>query len=323
MNVIKQILFLITLGLTFQSPILAMKRKTDANCIQGSPEWKAQKSEIYEIIAQQDTLDEEESSEESDLPDSLKKKKMNDEDAEKHYQKLVKKYKRYENKLKNVKDLYVASIWGGIDYTMSLDEMKERTKEIFAILKKNNLIISKEDFQTVKHNYYIPAKPQADLTRIWGAEYLKGQIKQSQELQESYDVPSYIIVAENPNDIEVQLYLGDEYCPVVRQLTNAKIYFEKIDGRTFSTPKRLADACSEAIGHESGICYVDFADKGNIIIKKGKYFIVDTEHNSFDYNHMLKLCSPKLPNILRYAWKKFKYINAINDYWYAYTIDLK
>jgi hypothetical protein len=117
-------------------------------------------------------------------------------DAEKKYAELLVTYKNYEENLEQIKDLPEASVWGGINYAMSLDEMKQKIKETFHEMKEKGLIVARDEFEHIKGNYYALF---TDLTRIWGGEYLKRKINESSSLRSKYDVPQYIIILDDHN----------------------------------------------------------------------------------------------------------------------------
>lgn len=211
--------------------------------------------------------------------------------------------KRYDPLLsdlkKNPAEYYEASLMGGINYVMTLDEMKQTVKDKFSAIKKNGGVISKADFEKIKDRYYLD-KPSNKLSRIWGIEYLKKQFNTSKYLNEHYGVPGYVIVADDPNKLKVSISFNDVRLPVpiVDTLENATIYFETIKGRGVAkTTNKLP---------LTGIGYYDFKDAGNIIedSQTGRLYIVDTEYSAFDFS-----MDPNLKKLLDYARKKFRYLN--------------
>lgn len=148
---------------------------------------------------------------------------------------------------------------GGIDYTMSLDEMKKVVQDTFAKMKnkskaahehlvkkesltkeefekiKNDLhatIISSQEFSKIKGYYYGPSA----LDRAWVAEYLREKIKKNND--KMFAVPHWLIVTKDHNPIKVIVkftegvgfpwvfeFKKDQFDP-----GNADLYFENIEG---------------------------------------------------------------------------------------------
>ncbi len=209
-----------------------------------------------------------------------------------------------------------ASMWGGIDYTMSLDEMVRVVSDKFNQMEQKGLIISKDAFEVVKDEYYWA--PLTDLTRIWGADYLKRKINESPALQARYDVPDYVIVIDNDQRmLDVELSFLSNLCPVVSQLKNGTIYFKKITGGSGVDIQSKLD-----LGEASGIGYTDFSSPGNIILssENGKRYIVDLEAKSFDYGKKLPI-NQNLKDIVDYARRKFIYQNR-GGYQHLCTVPL-
>jgi len=266
---------------------------------------------IYDILARQDA--------EEEYSEYMKHSKygfgfMQPPKVEEEYKNLVKEYKHLENNLKYIRKIPLASMWGGINYDMSLNEMKRTVIETFGAMEKNGLIISKKDFEKIKNNYYIQ-KPHNDSTRIWGNQYLKNQINKSEFLKENYDVPSYIIVRDNEQPIKVTISFFNHKYPSVTELENGTIYFEKIIG----IPVADKGLDTREIGIPSGIGYDDFSDPGNIILDKktGKKYVVDTESKSFNIP-----LSYKFERLLKYAYKRFMYLNKDKINILHFTFDL-
>jgi len=229
------------------------------------------------------------------------------------YQKLLEDYIEFEDHFNQIKEEPEAS-YGGINYIMTLEEMKQTLKEKFVTMKKNGLIFSKDEFEKIKDKYF--NRPINDLTRIWGADYLKNKISESEQLQAEYGVPNYIIVAQDPNSIKINLSFSNELFPIANSLENGLIYFEKIAGIPIAS---WHSSSVNDIGIKSGIGYDDFSDPGNILLenKSDKKYVVDLEFKSF-----------KLPVngytqwVLNYAAKRFRYLNHVGlDY--TFILDLK
>ncbi len=259
----------------------------------------SEKTPIYDILAQQYAR--------KFVEGFWPKPELFDENEEysKEYNKLVEKYKNYEDNLEAfrkhlAREQYPLMILrGGIDYTMTLDEMRQKIKEKFSEIKKKGLIISKDEFKKIEKNYFTIRKHE-DLTRIWGREYLKGKINNSEYLQKRYDVPNYVIVADDdPDHIKLKLQFSTLF-PTFGHLENATIYFIKIIGKpsAFSYEVKV---------NLRGISYADFASDSNVIRdnKTGKYYIVDTGTDSFKIEGM----PSRVNAMLEYATERFLYLN--------------
>lgn len=233
-----------------------------------------------------------------------------DEKAE--YEKLYPQYEQHEKGLNKIKQAPEASMWGGINYTMTLTEMQQKVEEKFNELKKNKLILSKDQFEPIKDKYFLP---RSNLTRVWGTDYLRSKINFSEMLRNKYDVPNYVIVLDNPNKASVNISFENEYFPQVFEVENGSIYFEKIMGTGISS---WACPAVQDIGTKSGIGYNDFSDAGNIIMQEGtnKNYIVDTEEKSF------KIRSLTI-NLLVYAWTRFRHLYSPDTFEFLHEFELK
>jgi len=274
---------------------------------------KRQEKPIYEIIAGKEAK---EFAGELQEMAELESEKFDYQNAfDEEHGRLAQQYKKYEGHWENLKkderirEFRGCQLHGGINYLMTLDEMEQRAKEKFVRMKQRGLILSEKEFEDIKHNYLVPEEEQrkrkkevvawpstTDLTRIWGADYLKNEIKRLGNLQ-SFDVPNYVIVADNPDNIKVELGFRKPLFSSIAFLQNAHVYFEKITG--------------EYVGHyyrDSALSKVGFKDfNPSNIIKSDptrKNYIVDTEAKSFDYQP-----TSKIRKLFEYASKKFKYLN--------------
>jgi len=206
-----------------------------------------------------------------------------------------------------------ASMCGGINYTMNIDEMKKKIQEVFAQWEKEGLIISQQEFEKIKEKYFVPPSgPTKSLDRVWGALYLKKRFEADPNLKERYDVPKFIVVYENTGPIQVKLFLtgrgGSRTSrPCVDVLKNAKVYFEKIDA--FSDETRISKSTYDDIGPSSLVGYDDFSGKGNILgrVDDKRYvkYVVDTESRVI----LMPFINEKVATMLYYLEEKFKLQN--------------
>ena len=213
---------------------------------------------------------------------------------------------------KNLEKHPSAYIFGEINYDMTLEEMKQKIREKLNTMKKRGLLISKEEFKKIKNVYF--DYPFTNITRIWGIEYLKKKINESEYLRKKYNVPGYVIVVDDISDIKIELdfYNSDFPSYFFKSPENAAVYFENING----TSSYQADLIEDLLP----IGFVDFMGTGNIRQEKesGKYYIIDTERKSFKIpvkNHDLR-------KFILYSSAKFKHLNNL-PLTYGITVDLK
>lgn len=225
-----------------------------------------------------------------------------------------KKYELIENNFENIasaiKKMYhgvnILSIWNGylIDYTMTLDMMKQNISKYFSKLKNDGILISHTEFEKLDKNkwHYTPN----NFTRIFGIDYLK-QIFFLNE--KDYVVPKYILVAPENENIKVEIWFSP-YLPTLNT-TNCKIYSEKIIG--------IPDAHNGR--HKERLVkygFKDYSDPGNIIKMKDRYYVVDTELKSFDFDNIESILS-QLPggqglvNIMAIMFRRFKLCNPTGN----------
>lgn len=215
---------------------------------------------------------------------------------------LIEEYREYEANLKSISQNPIASVMGAINYSMNFTELKQIVKEQFKAMKQRGLIISQADFEKIKDLYF--NLKHIDLTRIWGAEYLKNKINHSVYLTSKYNVPDYIIVLDDPNHIKINLSFFTRLFPIPLNLENGSIYFKHISGE--SVALRDNSTMLNDLGLESGIGFEDFSKPGNVIqdSETGILYIIDTEFRSFKFP-----ISPELVNLLNYAAARFIYLN--------------
>ena len=262
---------------------------------------------IYQVIAETKV------SEMSFLPNETEEARA--KSKKERYAMLLSKYEGCEAHFKEygkyMEEASLESLWGGINYSMTLDDMRKKVKEKFQNLKNSGLIISKKDFGKAKDQYY--DKPSDNLTRIWGADYIRQQL-QEKKWEDRYGVPDYIIVVDDPHAIQVVLNFTQERWPTVSLLLNGDIYFKKIVGK--------------GVGNNSmdltEIHYVDVGsseDKKHNVLQTatGKRYIVDTEFKSFG------IPLPESRNFrecLSYFHERFKHVNGVGDNEkYTFTLD--
>lgn len=228
---------------------------------------------------------------------------------EKEYAAFLPLYKKYEENISNpdVIKAYsqdpLAQVSGGISYAMTIDEMKEVAKQKFQALKTEGKIITPREFEAIKNNYHEVEPQHTDLTRVWGADYLKKRFAENNT--QNFDVPDYVIVTENPNHLKIELNLANTENPRISALKNGHIYFQRIEGRPIAN----------VVGHNIKFTgYADFATGGhdqqknrNILedSASGINYVVDTEIKSFSFDRNYHGVSPS------YTMKRFILLNNI------------
>jgi hypothetical protein len=181
----------------------------------------------------------------------------------------------------------ITKLSGGISYFMSLDEIKKVAQNAMQQLKDQGKIITPAQFQEIEQAYHFVSPQHTDLTRIWGANYLKAFFIEHHK--SGFDVPDYVIVTEDPQRIELTLNLANtrESTPIIAHLSNSKIYFKKIDGvpnGTSATGDQIK--ASGYTDYKTG----DKQKERNIIhsFSNGINYVVDTEIKSFNATLPLK-----------------------------------
>ena len=199
---------------------------------------KKQEEQLYKIISKEKAHKNTEVKlwmESNLLSESKAYKEKYKTEYQEEYIKLVSIYRDYEDnwdtykkELDGEKHWVKQLIGGNFNYAMMLDEIKQIIKDKFIVMKRKGLIISKDEYEKIK-SIYINSSTR-DLTRIWGAEYLKFGIECYKN--KKYDIPGYKIVSNNPDNITVILYPRDKRFPVVSKLKvgGAFIDFVKIIG---------------------------------------------------------------------------------------------
>lgn len=194
---------------------------------------------------------------------------------------------------------------------MSPEQMKDAITKKFKEMASSGKLMSEEQL-TKKHNreFFYPTTERGgnNLTRIWGAEFLKSNLKDDKTLDSA---EHFLIVVESASEIEVQVWLG-EY-PYLSIVKNAHILSKKIEGSSSAWDYRYSSKLYE-------LQYRDFKDSGNIIRdSEGVGWVVDTELKSFDY--------PKLGEtscfVQNYLKKRFKVLAGGNSLYQTFKISVE
>lgn len=228
--------------------------------------------------------------------------------------------------LNTIRQMRLASIMGGINYAMSLEEMKKTVYDTFMQLRRQKRIFSREEFLLVQNDYVITShleRDQKDLTQLWGAMYLKKELQASPYLTTYYDVPEYIIVVDDLSHVQLLLtFLGDTY-PMVSIIQNGTLYRKKIDGTmpefslTCSSredvdkegPKTIGDIDRD-IGTSTNILFRVTSSEKNILkdSTRNVHYIVRTALENFEFTF-----TPEQTNVLDYAAALFRYLYNVQE----------
>lgn len=190
---------------------------------------------------------------------------------------------------------------GPLNYGMSLEQMKDAITKKFKDMASSGNLIAEEQLSK-KHDrklfYPTTGKGDNNLTRIWGAEFLKSNLLDNKTLNAA---EHFLILDDSVSEIEVQVYHRDY--PYLCRVNNAYVLSQKIEGTRKAWEYRSSGKLNE-------LGYRDFSDPGNIICdSKGTGWVVDTELKSFD--------SPELDRnsslLQGYLKKRFKVL-AGNEY---------
>ena len=226
------------------------------------------------------------------------------------YAKTIKKFREYERDweqyketLKDTFPLFMA-LTGGLNYAMTLDEIKEIVKEKFVTMNHKRLVISRDEYERSKDKFF--DFPRLNLTRIWGAQYLKKSIDEGGV--KGYNTPGYVIVTDNPEAIRIKVSFDSDMAPVIDSLEDRKafIVFEKIEGSPVGDSSDLLRRFE----------YVDLGPemrkRYNVLEKKGTgiRYVVDTDPGSFKYEAYTEGRLAE-DSFAYYAFKKFRHLNNL------------
>ena len=184
---------------------------------------------------------------------------------------------------------------GPLHYGMSLEKMKQVIIEKF-----KSMILSKtmmtEATKKIRHDpkTLFLTRDRNNLTRIWGAEFLKSNLPNKSPL----DVTEhYLIIDDDAKEIEAEIFHGD-YPYLSRVNITGYIVSKKIEGKK----NALAFAGCSIL---EKLRYSDFSDEGNILQDSTKKnWIVDTEQKSFEKPEL----EDEAYNIQEYVKLRFRYL---------------
>ena len=187
---------------------------------------------------------------------------------------MKKKLKKKKGSIRNLFETVDTSLMGSINYGMSWDEIEKKVTKMFTRMRENGSIVTKKEFEKIKNQYYDLERD--DISRIWGADYLKRAISQDPELSQ-YDVPDYVIVLDDLKTVTIYIKFDESWnVPAISTIraggSRPKIYFKSISGKNVTSQSTVL----KKIG------FNDFL--GENVIEDAttkKRYIIDTETGSF------------------------------------------
>jgi hypothetical protein len=222
------------------------------------------------------------------------------------WERLTKCYLKCEMFIReNPGHIPIREVAGSLHYGMTLNKMKTVIQQKFSDMVASGKMMKEATLiETKDRSSFHPEKGKRidNLTRIWGAEYLKLNLQKNSKL----DAPDhYLIVDNEATEIEVRVAHGRDgsIYPTLTTVRYAQILSQKIAGEKNALSFRSSSELEK-------LRFSDFGDPGNIISDSdGIGWVVDTEIKSFD--------APKLGRsslqFLEYLKKRFKVLSG-NDY---------
>ena len=208
------------------------------------------------------------------LAELLKKEDSEWEKQEKLYLKIEKWIRENSDKIPTWE------VTGPLHYGMSLNKMKEVIKQKFRdMASSGHLMVQKSLDETHDRTNFYPTLGRGgnNMTRIWGAEFLKSNLLDDTTLRAA---DHFLIVDDEASEIEVEVW--HEAQPHLYIVNNAHILSKKIEGDPQAGDYRFSNTLDK-------LGYRDFKNHGNIIRdSNGIGWIVDTELNSFDAPHLTR-----------------------------------
>jgi hypothetical protein len=182
-------------------------------------------------------------------------------------------------------DSYEAA--GGIKLTMGIEKIEAYLQEKVDELRKSGILMFRSEFEQKEDPqlFRTPGKifnegqRGGQLDRLWGAEYLRKELKDNESLR----VPRYIVVIED----------CVETLPISVSLQEQNALIHKFDSRygevlveNIKEGKKIAETYATAYSAQfnelKSIGYIDFSDNGNILEKDGKHYVVDTDSTALE-----------------------------------------
>ncbi|MBA3816056.1 MAG: hypothetical protein H0X29_05975 [Parachlamydiaceae bacterium] len=226
--------------------------------------------------------------------------------TEDEWEKIKQTYFEIEEQLRNDKSPPSWDVAGGLDWGMSLAEMQAAITEKFVQMAPEDRVLTEKSFKDQARETFYPLTGPGltNLTRIWGADFLKENLTDISTLRA---VKNYLVINDSATEIEIQLVRGTSLVsefpmnyPVISAVENAGIFSKIIHGE----PKASSYRSSPPLVR---LQYADFSDPGNIREDAaGIGWVIDTELKSFNPPRMgTFLCL-----VQDYALKRFEALTS-------------
>lgn len=200
-------------------------------------------------------------------------------------------------------------VTGPLNYGMSLEQMQDVITNKFKEMAFSGNLMTEEQLKNYDRETFYPTTQRGgdNLTRIWGAEFLKSNLIDSKTLNAA---EHFLIVDDFASEIEVQVGLN-EY-PILYFVRNAHVLSQKIEGDEASSKY----SCS---GKLAKLGYKDYQDPGNIICdSKGTGWVVDTEWKSFDKPELDRTSE----QFQEYLKKRFEVLSGVKTSFLTFKISV-
>lgn len=194
------------------------------------------------------------------------------------WKKIKKLYLKIEQWIRANKDQIAFPSWevaGSLNCAMSPCEIKHVITNKFKEMVASGNLISEESLNNnhARETFYpTTGRGTNDLTRIWGAEFLRSNLRKDSTLNA---VEHFLIIDNAAEEIEVLVGTYDEYYPCLSNVKNAYILSKKIEG----VPKAWECRFSSKL---NDLRYRDFNPSNLIRDSQGTGWIVDTEIKGFE-----------------------------------------
>lgn len=229
-----------------------------------------------------------------------------------YWEKQERMYLAFEKRIGNNDRIPAWEVAGPLNYSMSLNAMKESIAQKFKIMASTGHLMQKKTLDEKHDANALYPPPNSDrvvtnLTRIWGAEFLKSSLESTVLTAPDH----FLIIDESQAEVEIEVYYGENY-PLLSVVKNGYILSKRIEGDKKADEYKFSNEL-RSLG------YQDFADPGNILKDSNSVgWIVDTEIQAFD--------SPRLAYVesmfRKYLKTRFQHLSGENPISQTFKIPL-
>lgn len=192
---------------------------------------------------------------------------------------------------------------GSLHYGMSLEEMQEAITDKFKDMASTGHVKKQSDLKGQENKYFSHSSDDLttgsnNLTRIWGAQFLKEELKGNEDTLNVAD--HFLIVEDGATSLEITV-LDNKRFPSIWRVDNGYVLSQRITGRPSAKDYWEHKALKKTGFH-------DFSDPGNILKdENGVGWIVDTESKGLRSPcNMIDFLTIKITDYLE---KRFNYLN--------------